>query len=150
MRDDLQPLPDLIAAFNRRDWATFRAHVTPDVVYDESGTGRHAEGPHAYVALLQTWHDALPDVHGTVTETILAGQQIAQRITWTGTHSGPLTAGGLTLPPTGRPVQVESINWLILRGGRVHRAFHHLDVMGLMQQLGLLTAKSPGGAGLAR
>lgn len=149
MRDALPPLPDLIAAFNRRDWATFRAHLTPDVVYDESGTGRHAEGPDAYVALLQTWHDALPDVHGTVTDTITAGGRTAQRITWTGTHHGPLTAGGLTWPPTGRPVQIESITWLTWRGHRVERAFHHLDVMGLVQQIGLRFAPDPHEATLA-
>lgn len=143
MRDHLAALPDLpdlIDAFNRSDWPAFRAHLTPDVVYEESGTGGHAEGPDAYIALLQAWHDALPDVHGTVTETIMDGERIAQRISWTGTHTGPLKAGDMTIPATGKAFQVESINWLTLRDMKVARAFHHLDVMGLMQQLGLMTA----------
>lgn len=32
---------------------------------------RHAEGPDAHIARLQPWHDALPDVHGQDTETLM-------------------------------------------------------------------------------
>ncbi len=140
MKDNYAGPPDLIDAFNRSDWTMFRSYLSSDVVYEESGTGRHAEGPDAYIALLQTWHEALPDVHGTVTQTITDGERIAQRITWTATHTGPLTVPGGTVPATGKTARVESINWVTLREGKVVRAFHHLDVMGMMQQLGLLGA----------
>ena len=44
-----------ITAFNTSDWAQFRAALAPDVIYQETGTGRRAESADAYLQLVQAW-----------------------------------------------------------------------------------------------
>lgn len=44
-----------ITAFNTSDWVQFRAALAPDVIYQETGTGRRAEGADAYMQLVQAW-----------------------------------------------------------------------------------------------
>ncbi|MFB9990821.1 ester cyclase [Deinococcus oregonensis] len=147
MRHDIEAFPDLIDAFNRSDWMMFRSYLSPEVVYKESGTGRHAEGSDAYVALLQTWHDALPDVYGTVTDTVIDGDRLAQRVTWTGTHRPTGVAGDHdSSDRTTRPSGVHPVDTLGDR--KIVRLFHHMDVMGMLQQLGLLNDLNPSSSGL--
>ncbi len=127
----------MMDAYNTGDWETFRRHLAPDVVYEEVGTGCRVEGPDAYIAVLQSWRQAMPDVHGTVTDTIVDGDSVAQQVTWRGTHQGALRMPGMTIPPTGRSGRTQAIMWSRLRDERLVHVCHHLDIMGFMQQLGL-------------
>ena len=61
-----QAAADLTHAFNDADWDRFRNRLAPELVYNETGTGRRAEGVDAYLALCQGWKEAMPDVSGTI------------------------------------------------------------------------------------
>ena len=126
----------LLEAFNDGDWDAFRAGVTDDVVYVESGTGRRIEGADAYLALCHGWRTALPDVSGTVHSALEGGGVVAQEVTWTGTHDGPLPTPDGDIPATGRAVSVDATLWIETRGDAVAEVHHHLDVMALMAQIG--------------
>jgi steroid delta-isomerase-like uncharacterized protein len=131
---------DLIEAFNRADWDSMRAHLTPDVHYEETGTGRRVDGADAYLELCQGWHDTFPDVVGTV-RTAISGDGIAAlEIRWEATHTGPLETPAGTLPPTGNRVSVDGSFWARYEGERIAEAHHHLDVLTLLQQVGALPA----------
>ena len=126
----------LLKAFNDGDWDAFLAGVTDDVVYVESGTGRRIEGADAYLALCHGWRTALPDVSGTVHRALEGGGVVAQEVTWTGTHDGPLPTPDGDIPATGRAVSVDATLWIETRGDAVAEVHHHLDVMALMAQIG--------------
>jgi steroid delta-isomerase-like uncharacterized protein len=128
----------ILEAFNDADWDAFRAGVTDDVVYVESGTGRRIEGADAYLALCEGWKRALPDVSGTVRRAIEGDEVVAQEVSWTGTHDGPLPTPNGDIPATGRPVTVEATLWTQTRDGAVSEVHHHLDVMALMAQIGAI------------
>ena len=126
----------LLEAFNDGDWDAFLDGVTDDVVYVESGTGRRIEGADNYLALCQGWRAALTDVTGTVHRSLEGGGVVAQEVTWTGTHDGPLPTPNGDIPATGRPVSVDATLWIEVRGDAVAEVHHHLDVMALMAQIG--------------
>ena len=128
----------MLEAFNDADWDAFRAEVSDDVVYVESGTGRRIEGADAYLALCEGWKQALPDVRGTVRRAVEGDGVVAQEVTWTGTHDGPLPTPNGDIPATGRPVSVEATLWVDARDGRVSEVHHHLDVMALLAQIGAM------------
>lgn len=128
----------MLEAFNDADWDAFRAEVSDDVVYVESGTGRRIEGADAYLALCEGWKRALPDVRGTVRRAVEGDGVVAQEVTWTGTHDGPLPTPNGDIPATGRPVSVEATLWVDARDGRVSEVHHHLDVMALLAQIGAM------------
>ena len=128
----------MLEAFNDADWDAFRAEVSDDVVYVESGTGRRIEGADAYLALCEGWKQALPDVRGTVRRAVEGDGVVAQEVTWTGTHDGPLPTPNGDIPATGRPVSVEATLWVDARDGTVSEVHHHLDVMALLAQIGAM------------
>jgi steroid delta-isomerase-like uncharacterized protein len=131
---------ELIEAFNQADWDSMRAHLTPDVHYEETGTGRSIDGADAYLALCQGWREAFPDVVGTVV-TALAGDRVAAlEIGWEATHTGPLETPAGTLPATGRRVSIDATFWARYEGDRIAEAHHHIDVLTLLQQVGALPA----------
>ena len=131
---------EMIDAFNAGDWARFRATVAPDVVYEETGTGRRTEGADAYVALCQGWRDAFPDATGTIERAVAHGPVVAQEVTWAGTQRGPLPTANGTIPASGRPIKVAGTLWYTMRDGRATAIRHHLDVLTMLGQLGALPA----------
>lgn len=132
----------LMTAFCKADWADCRTVVTPNVIYQESGTGYRIEGADAYLELLKGWHAALPDISVEVVNTVAEEHQAAFRVLWRGTHRGPLQTPEMTIPATGRSIEVSAVLWHQARDGRISSVFHSLDVMGLMTQLGLMDGAS--------
>jgi ketosteroid isomerase-like protein len=137
-RDLRETAADLIDAFNQADWERFRSHLSPDVVYLETGTGRRLEGADAYVEACREWRRALSDVHGTVLAELAGEDLVAQEVQWTATHDGPLELPSGPLAATGRHVDVRASFWARFEGDVVAEAHHHLDVLTLLGQLGAL------------
>ena len=134
----------LIDAFNRADWDAFRASVTPEVAYTETGTGRHVEGAEPYIELCQGWKAAFPDVIGTIQSAITSDDVVAQEIVWEGTHTGAaVLPDGTPLPPSGRAVRLPECLMFTVRGGKVVRLAPYVDMLDTLRQLGALP--TPGG-----
>ena len=87
-----------VDAFNSGDWERVRAGLASDSRYDELGTERKIEGPEKIVELFKAWKTAFPDGAGTVTSVVSSANTVALEVTWTGTHTGPLTTAEGTIP----------------------------------------------------
>ena len=90
---------DIIDTFSAGDLEACRALVDPDVIYEETGTGRRVQGADAYVELLRGWRAAFPDVAGKVTSGVESGNQVALEITWSGTAGPPRSTTTSTCSP---------------------------------------------------
>jgi steroid delta-isomerase-like uncharacterized protein len=135
-RDVREVAADLIDAFNRADWDRLRSHVSDDVVYAETGTGRRVEGAENYVALCEGWRRAFSDSRGTIRNELAAGTVATQELLWEGTHDGPLETPTGALPASGRHVEIQASMWYRFDGDRIVEVRHHLDVLTLLQQAG--------------
>jgi steroid delta-isomerase-like uncharacterized protein len=135
-----------IEAYNAGDWDRLRAALTPDSEYNELGTGRSFKGADDIVAANQGWKEALPDSHGTVTDSFACGDRVALRVTWEGTQSGtlPLPSGG-AIEPTGRQINVPAIQILRISDGKVAEVTHAFDLLTLLDQLGTVSADALAG-----
>jgi Predicted ester cyclase len=131
---------DLIDAFNTADWERVRSLASPDIVYEEAGTGRRIQGMGDYLAMAQGWRQTFPDVTGQVQSLLSSGGTVAVEVTWTGTHTGPLVTPGAEIPATGKPISITSTLWYQIDGGQVQNLRHHLDVLGMLTQLGVMPA----------
>jgi steroid delta-isomerase-like uncharacterized protein len=129
---------DALEAFNSADWSRFEQRIAPDVVYEETGTGRRVAGRDAYVDLCKGWKQAFPDVSGTIHRSVESGTTAVQEITWVGTHDGVLETAAGAVPATGRKVEVQATWWLTIEGGQAKEVHHHLDVLSLLQQVGAM------------
>lgn len=96
------------------------------------------------VALKQyvtAYRTALPDVHFSIDDLIAEGDKVVWRFTSHGTQRGEL----LGIPPTGKTGTVMGIVVFRFEGGKIAEGWVNLDMLGLLQQLGVIPA--PGQAG---
>jgi steroid delta-isomerase-like uncharacterized protein len=77
---------------------------------------------------------AFPDQRVTLDDVLADGDRVAVRFTLRGTHRGDL----LDLAPTGRRVEVQSVAIYRIAGGKMAEAWVGFDLMGMLQQLGVL------------
>ena len=79
----------------------------------------------------------LPDLHVAIDDVIADdGGKAVKRWTATGTHSGTLAG----IPPTGKKVRFSGVSVYRMEGDRVAESWYVYDLMGLLQQLGVLPA----------
>ena len=134
-----------VEAFNAGDWQRFGATLAPEAVYEEIGTGRRIQGREQILEVLQTWKRAFPDGKGTVRRAIASGNTAVLEVTWEGTQTGPLPIPGGTIPPSGKRAVVEAVQVLTCEGNKVKENRHHLDAMGMLEQIGAMSAQAMGG-----
>lgn len=81
-----------------------------------------------------TFRESFPDWHSTLEELVAEGDRVAERWTGRGTHQGELQG----IPPTGKRVEVPGSVFYRIVGGKIVEFRGQLDMMGLMQQLGVI------------
>ena len=73
-----------------------------------------------------------PDVQWTLEEAITEGDNVAARFTMRGTHKGNF----LGVPPTGRKIAVQAMNFYRWSNGQIVGERGQPDLLGLLQQIG--------------
>jgi steroid delta-isomerase-like uncharacterized protein len=124
---------DYFAALARRDADAMAALWAPDGV-DHIASQVEAHGPDEVRAYFTELFAAFPDLAVTVRSTTTEGDRTAVHWTATGTMTGPLWG----LQPTGARVELEGIDLMVVRDGRIVRNDAVPDGMSLARQIGLL------------
>jgi predicted ester cyclase len=127
-----------IDVFNRGDWGRMRELMADHAVYEETGTGLRLEGWPAIEQALKAWREGSSDISGTIARGMAEGDTTVIEVLWKGTHTGPLEGPAGALPPTGRAFQVYSTFWQRWEDNKVVEERNHLDVLGMLAQLGVL------------
>jgi predicted ester cyclase len=84
-RNAASPMIRLVEdVWNRGDWAAADNLFTPDAKFHYAG---NTFGPSLDVP--KTWRAAFPDFHFTIEDTLIDGDKVAMRLTFTGTQRGP-------------------------------------------------------------
>ena len=88
---------------------------------------------------IATWRAAFPDFRVTVHDIIAEGDKVVVRWTGHGTHLGEYPSDTLgKIPPTGKTFEAEEIHIYHLRDGKIIGDWEVWDVLGAMQQLGVI------------
>jgi len=114
--------------------------VAPDYLDHDAVPG---QGPGLEGARQQRWaryFAAIPDLHTTIDDLVAEGDKVVVRYTGEGTQQGEL----LGIPPTGKRFRFSGICIIRLAEGKIAENWEQDDLLGLMQQLGVLPA--PGSA----
>ena len=107
----------------------------PDYIYRRAGNP-DIHGPEGFKQFAASALAAYPDIQFTVDDMIAVGDKVVSRWTFTGTHKGEL--GGI--PPTGKRVTQTGITISQLANGKLIECRTFGDVLGGMQQLGVIPA----------
>lgn len=95
------------------------------------------EGFKRYVRLVQT---AFPDFHNTVEELVAEADRVVARLTYRGTHRGPLFG----IAPTGRAVSYAGMALFRIAGGRIASGFVVGDTGRLLREIGAVGGQERG------
>jgi steroid delta-isomerase-like uncharacterized protein len=87
------------------------------------------DGFRRYVALVRS---AFPDFHNLVEDLVAEADRVVARMTYRGTHRGPLFG----IAPTGRAVSYMGIALFRIAGSRIVEGWVIGDTPGLLRQLG--------------
>jgi len=118
---------------NQNKPSVFDELLAPNfVIYDAPPGVQHGrEGFRQVVAMFRT---AFPDLHVTFEEEFAVDDVVIHRGYVTGTHKGEFQG----IPPTGKQVKMKTLDiWRIANGMAVEN-WVQMDMLGLMQQLGVI------------
>jgi steroid delta-isomerase-like uncharacterized protein len=108
--------------------------IAPDASFHVPGRPDPLRGPAGYLEIIGMMRSGFPDIQWTLEETITEGDKVAARFTMRGTHRGTF----LGIPPTGRTIAVQAMNFYRLTGGRFVEERGQPDLLGLLQQIGAM------------
>jgi len=126
--------------FNKKNLAFLDEYATPDaidhLVPPNMPPGR--EGSKQFIAMFLT---AFPDLHAHLEDIVAEGDKVVTRTSYHGTHTAPL----MGIPATGKAISSHGIDITRLANGKTVEHWGELDLLGLMQQLGVIPTPGQGG-----
>lgn len=129
-----------IDAFNARDdEAEGNARTEGYIAHAPDSMQLPVLDSEAWGEFLGGFLEGFPDLHLAVQGAVADEGMTAQRILFTGTHTGPFRG----LPPTGRQVRFSGIEINRMVDGKVAEHWFQLDALTLFEQLGLRVVPGP-------
>lgn len=126
-------------AISTSDWRKLGAVLAPDVVYDDVGNRQRIIGAAGYLATVQRWKRAFPELKATVLRSFSVGNSVMIELIWSGRHLGPFDVGGLTVAATRREMSLRSGVFYAVSGRQLREARHYYDMHSVLAQMGQST-----------
>lgn len=112
--------------------------VSPDYIHHDSGTSTVQTGIDGYKQFVSLFLSAFPDIHFTIEDEISEAEKVVIRWTVTGTHAGDLP----DLPATQKKISLSGISIARFIEGKGVESWNNWDGLGMMQQLGAVSAEA--------
>ncbi len=125
---------------NRHNIGALEELFSPDFV-DHSGISSlppTLDGAKQFFTMLFT---AFPDIHASIHDQVAEGDKVVTRKTFHGTHQEEF----MGIPPAGLQIALDVIDIFRVADGKITDHWAVADMLGLMQQLGVVSA--PGQSG---
>lgn len=118
-------------------WNQWRFELIPELLSPEivfrGSLGVDVRGHEGFREYMETVRQAFPDFHNTIESLIAEGDRAAARLTYRGTHSGPLFGHA----PTGRRIEYAGAAFFRIADGKIAEGWVLGDTMALWKQLGM-------------
>lgn len=123
---------EVMEAFNTGDTEVLGRYIATNCV-DHSMPPGAPNGLAGIKTFMKMWKDAFPDGRWTVEDTMVEGDRLSCRSTFTGTQKGAL----MGIPATNKKVNVEVTDWIRFEGDKCVEHWGNIDMATIQQQLGL-------------
>lgn len=91
-------------------------------------------GPEGFKMVVGMFFTGFPDMRVTIEETVAEGDRVNTRGYFTGTHQGEFNG----IPATGKSIKLAYMDIWRLENGKATENWVQMDMMGLLQQLGVM------------
>lgn len=119
----------------------------PNFVDHGLAPGLTKQGPEGAKEAVMQFRSAIPDLYLKVEHMVAEGDKVLTRWEAGGTQSGPMNSGRGTIPATNKRAVVRGFTINRVEDGKIIDAWDNFDMMGMLQQLGVIPAGTPGGGG---
>ena len=109
----------------------------PDYVLHDPSLPEDLHGPGGIKRYAAMTLGAFPDIRVAVEDQVAEGDKVVSRWTATGTHTGDL----MSIPPTGRRVEISGVTINRFSGGKIAEDWYQSEDLGMMQQLGVIPSE---------
>ncbi|TAK73750.1 MAG: hypothetical protein EPO16_12040, partial [Dehalococcoidia bacterium] len=123
------------------DYAALERVCAPDVDFNDGSAD--LKGIDQVKEFVRTFSTAFPDAKIEFHDFMEAGNKAAAELTYSGTHTGPLSSPQGDIPATGKRVSLPGSAFVTIQGDRVTRFRGYYDQMAMMAQLGLMPEAAP-------
>jgi steroid delta-isomerase-like uncharacterized protein len=106
--------------------------ISPDAIFFIPGQPEPMRGPTGYLKIIGMMRSGFPDIKWTLEDSVAEGDKVAARFTMRGTHNGNF----FRVPPTGKSIEVQAMNFYLFSNGKIVEEFGQPDMLGLLQQIG--------------
>jgi steroid delta-isomerase-like uncharacterized protein len=122
--------------WNKGNLALVDELYTADYVQHDPNSPVLGNGRKALKGYVGALRGAFPDLHFTIGDMIAEGDQVALRFTMRGTQTGPFG----NIPASGKAGVATGQLTFRLEAEKIAEVWVNVDVLGLMQQLGVIPA----------
>jgi predicted ester cyclase len=122
---------------NRGDLDAASGYVAPDMARNGETAGREADKRRDEAMLA-----AFPDLHYDIEDLVAEGDTVVARWRMTGTHEGDLAGPTMSVPPSGKRIDLWGMSLYRIEGGMATEIWESFDMMEFLGQLGVI--RSPG------
>jgi steroid delta-isomerase-like uncharacterized protein len=119
--------------WNKRNTALIDELFTPNFYQHETGP-ESVNSRETLKPFVAGYLSAFPDLQFTIEDLIAEGDKVVWRFQATGNNTGPFMGG----PVTGKSITVTGTITFRLENSRMAEAWLNLDVLGLLQQVGII------------
>jgi steroid delta-isomerase-like uncharacterized protein len=120
--------------WNRRKLEVIKEIISPSHALQAPNLSGSSIGPEAYKRNVLAFLAGFPDLRWSIEDTIAEKDKVVACWTISGTHKGDY----LGIPATNKKVSVEGITIHNVAGGKIMDSYSNWDVLGMMQQLGVV------------
>jgi len=129
--------------WNKGDLSAVEQLLTPNYTHHDSATPDFGRGPEAERKRASLYRAAFPDLHMTIENIISEGDTVMARWSCHATHKGELNG----IAPTGKRIDITGISVCRISGGKLAEGWVQWAALGMMQQLGVVSATKARAAG---
>lgn len=110
-------------------------------IHDPNVPGGKIHGLDGVRQYVKTYRDSFPDLHIVIEDQIAEGDKVVTRWTATGTFKNEM----MGIPATGKSATVAGVDVDRFQGGKVVESWGSYDMLGMLQQLGVIPSMAPAG-----
>lgn len=135
--ENLKTVDMALEAINQRDWKHFASLHAEALVQYSPDRIEPIKGREAVREYLESYVAAFPDVRMEKLRSFGQEDWVCLEFAFSGTHTGPMTTNGETVPATNKPVRAQETVLLRLADGKIVEVREYYDQLGFLRQLGL-------------
>ncbi len=122
-----------VEAWNTGDFEAFKEVLAPDYAYYLPSRSTKPMSLEETIEMFKMLQKAFPDISWSLEELIATEDKVIIRVIERGTHEGEF----MGIPATGNKYETSEISISRIENGKIVECWEELDLLGLMQQLGM-------------